>query len=277
MLSSAIVRVLACPICHASLAATPGRLGCRNQHHFDLSRWGHVHLGRGQIPSGDTAAMVEARRRFLARGHYAPLAASLASIVAAGPPPAYVVDVGAGPGYYLATIVERSPSSWGIAVDVSRFAARRAARVHPRIGSVVADHRALPVRDGMVDVVTCVFAPRDPRELRRVLRPGGRCLVATPSPAHLAEIRERHGGLGIEPRKRERLLCTFDPWFELGRTTELELELVLGGEEIADVLGMGPAAFHPDRVVITSGVPVRTTAAFEIFELHARRRVHRGA
>lgn len=271
MLSSAIVRVLACPICRSSLSTTSGRLACGNQHHFDLSRAGHVHLGRGRIPLGDTASMVQARLRFLARGHFAPLADTLASIVATDRPPTYIVDVGAGPGYYLASLVDRSHSSFGIAVDVSRFAARHAARVHPRIGSVIAHHHALPLRDAAIDIVTCVFAPRDPRELHRVLRHDGRCLVVTPSPSHLAELRTRYGGLAIEPNKRERLLRTFDPWFELIRTTQLELLLCLPPEDIADALAMGPAAFHPDRVAEPASEPMMTTAAFSIFELVPRR------
>lgn len=270
MLSSAIVRVLTCPICHAPLAATPHRLGCRNQHHFDLSRAGHIHLGRGRIPSGDTASMVAARLRFLARGHFAPLGRALASILASGPPPTYIVDVGGGPGYHLASLVDGSPSSWGISVDVSRHAARRAARVHPRIGSVVAAHRALPIRDATIDVVTCVFAPRDPRELHRVLRTAGRCLVVIPSPSHLGEIRCRYGGLAIEPGKRGRLLRTFDPWFEVVRTTELELALFLTAEDVIDALAMGPAAFHPARVATTSIEPVLATAAFSIVEFIPR-------
>ncbi|NVB81828.1 MAG: methyltransferase domain-containing protein [Kofleriaceae bacterium] len=263
------MRVLACPVCHFPLSATPGRLGCPNQHHFDLSRWGHVHLSRGRIPSGDTAAMVQARLRFLARGHFAPLADTLASIVACRPP-TYIVDVGAGPGYYLASLVDRSPTSSGIAVDVSRHAARQAARVHPRIASVVADHHRLPLRDDAIDLVTCVFAPRDPSELHRVLRTTGRCLVVTPSPSHLSELRGRYGGLAIEPNKRERLLRTFAPWFELARTTQLELSLCLTPEDIADALAMGPAAFHPDRIAAPASESLQTTAAFAIFELVPR-------
>lgn len=269
MLSSAIVRVLACPVCHSSLSATPGRLGCPNQHHFDLSRSGHVHLARGKVPSGDTASMVRARLRFLARGHFAPLADALASIVATAPP-AYIVEVGAGPGYYLASLVDRSPSSSGIAVDASRFAARHAARVHPRIGSVIADHHRLPLRGNAIDVVTCVFAPRDPRELHRVLRTTGRCIVVTPAPSHLSELRRRYGGLAIEPNKRERLLRTFAPWFELARATQLELSLCLTPEDIGDVLAMGPAAFHPDRIAAPASESMRTTAAFSIYELVPR-------
>lgn len=269
MLSPAMVRVLACPVCHSSLSSMPGRLVCSAGHHFDLSRDGHVHLGRGRISSGDTASMVQARLRFLARGHFAPLADTLASIVATRPPK-LIVDVGAGPGYYLASVVERMPGTSAIAIDVSRFAARHAARAHPRVGSVIAEHRALPLRSGAIDVVTCVFAPRDPRELHRVLQACGRCLVVTPAPAHLGELRRRHGGLEIEPNKRDRLLRTFAPWFELVRTTELELALCLSPDDIADVLAMGPAAFHPDRIVGPATEPLCTIAAFSIYELAPR-------
>ena len=63
----------------------------------------------------------------------------------------------------------------GIALDSSRPALRRAARADERIAAVVCDAwRALPIRDGVVAAVLCVFAPRNAEELRRIGYVGGR-------------------------------------------------------------------------------------------------------
>ena len=76
------VGLLACPHCRAPLAVIePGRvLGCANGHRFDVARQGHVSLlgPRARTDTGDTAAMVAARERFLGRGHYAPVTSALA-------------------------------------------------------------------------------------------------------------------------------------------------------------------------------------------------------
>ena len=63
----------------------------------------------------------------------------------------------------------------------------------------------LPVADDAVDVVTVIFAPRNAAEFARVLRPGGRLVVVTPRPGHLAAIAGQTGMLGIEAGKDDRL------------------------------------------------------------------------
>jgi 23S rRNA (guanine745-N1)-methyltransferase len=93
-----------------------------------------------------------------------------------------------------------------VAVDISVPAARRAARAHQRAGSVVADAwAALPLADGCAEVVLVVFAPRGAGEIARVLRPGGRLVVLTPTPAHLGELVGPLGLLGVDGRKVEQL------------------------------------------------------------------------
>jgi 23S rRNA (guanine745-N1)-methyltransferase len=70
--------------------------------------------------------------------------ADLAQQVADGP--GCVVDVGAGTGYYLAVVLERLTDRVGLALDVSKYALRRAARAHRRVGAVACDvWHGLPV------------------------------------------------------------------------------------------------------------------------------------
>ncbi len=79
--------------------------------------------------------------------------------------------------------------------------------------AVVADTWAgLPVRDGAVDRVLVVFAPRNGAETARVLAPGGRLVVVTPAADHLAELVGPLGLLSVDPAKAERLAGS------LGRT-----------------------------------------------------------
>src|SRR5258708_5908405 len=140
-----VLRFLACPHCGESLRRQGEQLRCRLGHTFDVARQGYVSLlpGGGKGSSGDTAAMIRARAEFLAAGHFAHLAAALAESAAedgralAGD--ACVVDVGAGTGYYLAAILDALPGLAGVALDASRFALRRAARAHRRIGAAACD------------------------------------------------------------------------------------------------------------------------------------------
>ncbi len=87
--------------------------------------------------------MVQARADFLAVGHFASLADDLAraadEVAGSGRVPGCLVDVGAGTGYYLGAVLGRLPERAGLALDISKFAVRKAARAHPRIGAVACD------------------------------------------------------------------------------------------------------------------------------------------
>ena len=170
------------------MARAGDSLRCGAGHTFDIARQGYVSLlpAGSKGGGGDTAAMVQARADFLAAGHFTGLAAVLAEAAgaAAGWAAASgcVVDVGAGTGYYLAAVLDRLPQRAGLALDISKFALRKAARAHQRIGAAVCDSwRRLPVADSAAVLALNVFAPRDGAELCRILHPAGSLLVVTPA------------------------------------------------------------------------------------------------
>ncbi|KAB8190301.1 23S rRNA methyltransferase [Nonomuraea phyllanthi] len=157
-----------------------------------------------------------------------------------------IVDAGAGTGHYLAAALNAMNDGIGMAFDVSKHAVRRAARVHPRAGAFVADvWRPLPIRDGVADVVIDVFAPRNGPEFRRILRPGGVAVVVTPSGRHLSPLVEELGLLSVDQEKERRLARSLEGFVESERRS-IEFEMELGHDEIAQVVGMGPSAWHAD-------------------------------
>jgi 23S rRNA (guanine745-N1)-methyltransferase len=181
-----------------------------------------------------------------------------------------VVDVGAGTGHYLAAVLTGLPDHQGLAVDVSKAAARRAAGAHPRAGAAVCDiWRGLPVADACADLVLDVFAPRNAAEFRRVLRPDGALLVVTPSPDHLGELVATLGLIGVDPDKDRRLEATFGHLFRLERETPYERALVLRPEAAARFVAMGPSSWHTDRAELATKLanlpqPIATTSAVKV-------------
>jgi 23S rRNA (guanine745-N1)-methyltransferase len=274
-----VVGWLACPQCGAGLARAGAVLRCPAGHAFDIARRGYVSLlppgDRG--PAGDSAAMVAARADFLAAGHYGGLARELAAAareaVTGTGAPGCVLDVGAGTGYYLAAVLDDLPDRAGLALDVSRFALRRAARAHPRAGAAAADAwRRLPVADGAAAVALDLFAPRNGAELRRALHPAGRLLVVTPCRGHLAELAGPLGLLSVDPRKQERLAGTLGPYFRLLEQRPHEAVLDLGHRDVAAAVGMGPSARHADPAVLAARirelpgrVPVTLSVTLSVF------------
>lgn len=230
----------------------PVVLGCSSGHRFDVARQGHVVLvAGGSRLRADTADMVAARDRVLASGAYDPVRDALVRAVGdpgPGLPPGLLLDCGAGTGAYTAAVLSASDDRVGVALELSVPALRRAARAHPRLAAVGADlTRTLPLASGSVAVVTAVFAPLPTDdELSRVTVPGARLVVVTPTPAHLAALRERLGLLDVPAGKPERLVERLGPtWQPVGRV-DVEVPVRFDPALAADVVAMGPNAWHAD-------------------------------
>ncbi|MGV8844860.1 putative RNA methyltransferase [Tessaracoccus sp.] len=264
---------LRCPVCGAGLHLADRSLDCPERHSFDVAKQGYVNLlGHGAPAHADTPQMVAARDRFLSAGHYDPITDAVADAV---PDARRVVEVGAGTGHHLARVLDRTPAAEGLAADISVPACRRSARAHPRMASVAADTWAgLPLRDGVVDTVLCIFAPRNPAEFARVLTPGGTVVVVLPQPDHLRELRATHGLLDIGEDKMERLTKSVDGHLEITSTVDVDFDTFLTGMEVADLIGMGPNAFHsrgPGSEAAHAGASVRVSVTCIVLHASATR------
>jgi 23S rRNA (guanine745-N1)-methyltransferase len=282
---SDIVGDLLCPVCGADLAEGDRALRCDAGHAFDIARQGYVNLLPGDARPGtaDTPEMARARDAFLGAGHFDPLMRTLGErvreavddLLGTG---SHVLDAGAGTGHYLAAVLDRLPGTSGIALDLSKHALRRAARIHPRIGAVAWDvWRRLPLRDGSAAAVLNVFAPRNGPEFRRVLARNGALIVVTPTARHLHTLIGPLGLLSVDERKSERIDGTLGPDFDLEARECHDMEMSLNHEEIETLVGMGPSAWHVPGEVLRERLsalpaPVRVPASFTISVFRPRDR-----
>lgn len=276
-------------------------VGCAAGHRFDVARHGYLPLlgPRARTDTGDDARMVAARAEFLAGGWYAPIASAVADAVAGGIPRGVgrglpVVEVGAGTGYYLAAACAAGaggigpdetelaadpvappavPAMKGLAIDASRYALRRAARV-PGLAAVLADAWSpLPVRNGVAAAVLSVFAPRDPAELARIAGPDARIVVVTPEVDHLAELRGPLPLLAVDSGKAQRVSDSFAGLSvtALGaRSVRYPVELPR--RAVLALVSMGPTARHIAagemvRFVDLLDEPVRVTVSVTVTTL----------
>jgi 23S rRNA (guanine745-N1)-methyltransferase len=217
--------------------------------------------------------MVADRAAFLAAGHFAGVTAALAAMVSPdgdGAPPRTLLDLGGGTGHHLAALLDALPDAVGVVLDSSRYAARRAARAHPRALAVVGDAwQRLPVRDGAVDRLVVVFAPRNGPEIARVLRPDGRLVVVTPAPDHLGELVGPLGLLRVDPDKPARLAAALEPHLRTVATARHRETLVLDRPAVLALVGMGPHARHRSRAAVLEALaalpePLSVTVSVEL-------------
>ncbi|GIJ51134.1 ubiquinone biosynthesis protein [Virgisporangium aliadipatigenens] len=256
-----IVDLLRCPHCGGTLCPADSGLRCKKGHTFDQARQGYVDLTPGRVThEGDTAPMVQAREAVQGAGHFAFLTDGLRDVLMPFPR-GVIVDVGAGTGHHLAALLDGRPDDLGLGLDVSKAALRRAARAHPRLTAVRADAwRRLPLADHAATTLLNVFAPRDGAEFARVLAPGGRLVVVTPTDEHLREL---HLTVRVDPAKAERLASTLAPWFIREDEAGLRTSLRLSGQDAAAFVAMGPNAHHqqaarPAGGTVTASVRIST-------------------
>ncbi|MGI8880956.1 MAG: putative RNA methyltransferase [Jatrophihabitans sp.] len=274
----AVLSALRCSSCAGSVQSDGMRVHCPDGHSFDIARQGYVNLTAGgtQARTGDTAAMVAARERFLATGHYRALADRLArvSLHHDQGAPGLVLDLAGGTGYYLRAVLAALPQRFGACLDLSAPALRRAARSHPRAAAIGADvWGRLPLGDGVASTVLNVFGPRNADEIERVLAPTGTLVVVTPEPNHLQELIEPLGMLTVDPQKASRLDETFRHFSRLGSEV-VTGQLRLSHPEVEALVGMGPSAAHataddqadrirrlPEPVSVTVAIRISTYTA----------------
>lgn len=129
--------------------------------------------------------------------------------------------------------------------------------------------RGLPVRDGALDSVLSVFAPRNPGEVARVLAEDGCFVVATPTERHLGELVGPLDMVRVDPDKDRRLDAAMTGHFEPVEQTLVEYPMKLARADVANVVDMGPSAHHaaaddarlarlPESIEVTASVVVGT-------------------
>lgn len=242
---------LRCPIDGDTLTRNDKSWRCEVGHNFDMAREGYVHLlpvqnKRSKDP-GDSKEMVMARRRFLSAGHYAPIAQTLAQLLAAHTQGSLsCLDAGCGEGYYLRALQNTGMNLSILGLDISKWAVQAAVKLDKSSTWVVGSNANLPVVSTTLDVVLCLFGfPMYP-EFARVLKPRGLLVQIDTGEQHLRELREIIYPSLKPPRKGEASPLSEE--FSLLEERALSFDIHLdSGEAIADLLTMTPHLYRASQ------------------------------
>jgi 23S rRNA (guanine745-N1)-methyltransferase len=265
----------ACPKCKGELILDINTKKCKNNHCFDKAKAGYYNLllGVGGGTHGDNAEMVEARRAFLSRGFYEPLADRIASLVTERTPVlGCVLDAGCGEGYYTdkveRSLCERDGDSNVLAFDISRDAVKFAAKRNRNISLAVATSYDMPLANESVDTVFNAFSPLAISEVSRVLKLGGRFVMVYPGREHLYGLKSV---IYKTPYKNEPEEVGLDGFKLLSHET-LSYTLKLDTEgDIRALFMMTPYAYRTsredrERVLSLSEVTTEVEFVIDVYE-----------
>jgi 23S rRNA (guanine745-N1)-methyltransferase len=232
-----------CPICKKSLVLDNKSYRCENNHSFDQAKEGYVNLlpvqHKHSKDPGDNKAMVNARREFLDKGFYQPLADELQKLYQQyGDSTQPLFDAGCGEGFYTQQYVTATNNVYGI--DIAKNAVKNAAKKYKDCQFSVGTLSQLPFNESYFAWINSIYAPILEQEFTRVLADNGYLVTVTPARNHLIELK------ALIYREANQHNIDKNPIEHLTLVEQKELNYVMEftkGEDIVNLLAMTPFAF----------------------------------
>lgn len=262
------MNLLMCPICREKLTLNGKTWSCINQHSYDVAKQGYVNLHvvqhKHSKTPGDTPESVQARRAFLAAGHYQPLQQAVVDLIRE-----YrienLLDIGCGEGYYTHAMQQHVLQCVG--VDIAKNAVQIAAKLNPNITWVVGTGAVLPVLDQSIDLCSSLFSPIPKQEILRVLKPKAYLLVVTPASEHLYSLRQALFD-EVKLHQPEKFIQQIEDAFDLLETKTVQAPLNLAQQDLKNLIAMTPYAYKAKlekRQALEQQSDFATTAQYQIY------------
>lgn len=240
---------LICPVCQKPLVQTQQSLVCLSGHSFDMAGKGYVNLllsqNKNSKDPGDNKDMAKARKRFLDKGYYAPLAQGLSNVFAQKlslkKSCHILLDAGCGDGYYTnylqSSFAENALNCSVYGMDISKEAIRLASVRNKEIHFLVASLFKLPFASNQADFILNAFAPASDAEFNRVLKKDGLLITVIPGKNHLFELKSVLYDKPYENDEKEPDL----PSFKSKEQVRIKATINVGShEDLSDLLTMTP-------------------------------------
>lgn len=240
-----------CPLCSAPLTLNNRIYQCINNHCFDLAKEGYVNLLPVQFKHsknpGDNKAMVNARRDFLEKGFYQPLATRLVELQQKfARKEDAILDAGCGEGFY--THQHKTPLNQVYGVDIAKEAVKKAGKKYTDCHFSVGTLSQLPFSDSYFGWIVSIYAPILEQEFTRVLNHGGYLVTVTPAKQHLIELKAL---IYQHAQQHDEEKCPINN-LTLVHQEHLSYEMKLTtGQDTLNLLSMTPFAFKASEQVKT--------------------------
>lgn len=230
-----------CPICNQPLTVLEKSAVCVSKHNFDRAKSGYFNflLKNQTIFRGDHPTQIDARRNFLSKDFYLPLAKKVNDIIGLYSP-AVLIDAGCGEGYYTHHIKNVNPACEVYGFDISKEAIDKASKQDKSIHYSVSSINRLPYRNQSAQMITSLFAPIDEVEFLRVLRANGILLVISAHPEHLFELKE----VAYDTIVKHEHTSLSNAKLKLLNSEEFSFTLNLTQPDITNLFNMTPYGFR---------------------------------
>ena len=186
-------KIYLCPKCLSESCIENISLVCSNNHRYDFSKKGYIHLINNYKPTKYSEELFIARSEVFGNDFYANVLKNIQNLVekyAKG----IVLDIGCGEGYYIKKLKTVFPEKYFYGLDNSKDAIELAVKEDKLNPYMVANLANLPFKDGSVSCILNILTPANYAEFFRVLGDEGYLIKVIPNANYLGEIRELIGG-----------------------------------------------------------------------------------
>ncbi len=260
-----VLGLIRCPVCGRGFASDGRTLYCvggERRHSFDFASSGYVNLlspGKGRnAHTGDDREMIGARARFLDTGCYGRISEEIGKLISeitecSGKREIVCADCACGEGYHTCniykTIAENGIVPHIAAFDASKYGAARGAKRASRIADAdiffaAGNIFSLPLADSSVDFALSIFAPIAWDEMKRILKPDGKLVVASSGARHLFELRR---ALYDDPREASGEVKRREDFVLESERTVSYAASAEGNENVTALFGMPPFCYRTSK------------------------------
>lgn len=188
-------KIYSCPKCLSESHVENISLVCGNNHRYDFSKKGYIHLINNYKSTKYSEELFKARSEIFSNDFYGNVLKNIQNLIGKYAKEV-VLDIGCGEGYYIRELKTVFPEKYFYGLDNSKDAIELAVKEDKLNPYMVANLARLPFRDDSVSCILNILTPANYEEFFRVLGDEGYLIKVIPNAKYLREIRELIGGKG---------------------------------------------------------------------------------
>ena len=181
-----------CPKCREESAIKNFSLVCSNNHVYDFSKKGYIHLINNYKQTNYGESLFLARNFIFNCGYYNKVVEVIAYILK-NYNTQNIIDAGCGEGFYIKKLKEKFADTYFFGLDNSKEALSLAVKFDKENPYMLANLSSLPFRDNSINIILNILTPANYKEFFRVLTNDGVIIKIIPNKDYLKEIRDLVG------------------------------------------------------------------------------------